>query len=52
VILNDKGEKHEAIGWESKNPYFEGQKYLEPTDCTRFGLIYRTGRWHVAERPP
>ncbi len=33
------------VGHESKNPYYEGKKYKEPTFCTNCGLVYKEGRW-------
>ncbi|WP_297444604.1 BCAM0308 family protein [Desulfurobacterium sp.] len=31
--------------WESENPYYEGQKYPEPTVCPECGVIFKDGRW-------
>lgn len=33
------------VGHESKNPYYEGKKYKEPTFCSNCGLVYHQGRW-------
>jgi len=38
-------EQRGNVGNESKNPYYEGKKYKEPTYCTRCGLVYHEGRW-------
>lgn len=47
-----EGERRGAVGWESVNPYYEGQKYPEPTVCPRCGLVYQEGRWQRTETPP
>lgn len=39
------------VGHESKNPYYEGRKYKEPTLCTKCGLVYKEGRWVRDEIP-
>jgi NMD protein affecting ribosome stability and mRNA decay len=46
-----EGEKRGAVGKESINPYFENQKYPEPTLCPRCGLVYRHGRWQAVAEP-
>ena len=38
-------EQRGNVGHESKNPYYEGKKYKEPTYCPSCGLIYEKGRW-------
>lgn len=38
-------ERRGDVGHESKNPYYEGKKYKEPTFCSNCGLVYRQGRW-------
>lgn len=38
-------EQRGNVGHESKNPYFEGKKYKEPTYCPNCGLVYHKGRW-------
>lgn len=43
-------EQRGNVGHESKNPYYEGKKYEEPTYCPNCGLVYSEGRW-VNERP-
>lgn len=47
-----EGEKRGTVGRESKNPYFEEQKYPEPTVCPRCGLVYHAGRWQAGEEAP
>jgi hypothetical protein len=49
VIGMREGEKRGPVGRERKTPYFENQKYPEPTLCPRCGLVYRGGRWQRAE---
>ncbi len=39
------------VGHESKNPYYEGKKYKEPTICTNCRLVYQDGRWVNKEIP-
>lgn len=39
------------VGHESKNPYYEGKKYKEPTICTNCNLVYQDGRWVNTEIP-
>ncbi len=46
-----EGEKRGSVGKESSNPYFESQKYTEPTLCARCGLVYRHGRWQADSAP-
>ena len=38
-------ERRGEVGHESKNPYYEGKKYKEPTYCPSCGLVYHEGRW-------
>lgn len=38
-------ERRGKVGHESKNPYYEGKKYKEPTFCSSCGLVYEQGRW-------
>lgn len=38
-------EQRGNVGHESKNPYYEGRKYKEPTYCGNCGLVYTEGRW-------
>ena len=38
-------ERRGDVGHESKNPYYEGKKYKEPTYCPNCDLVYREGRW-------
>lgn len=38
-------EQRGNVGHESKNPYYEGENYKEPTYCPECDLIYREGRW-------
>lgn len=38
-------ERRGQVGHESKNPYYEGKKYREPTYCPSCGLVYHEGRW-------
>ena len=38
-------EKRGEVGHESKNPYYEGKKYQEPTICSSCRLVYSEGRW-------
>ncbi|MCF7891051.1 ATPase [Candidatus Bipolaricaulota bacterium] len=38
-------ERRGEVGQESKNPYYEGKKYEEPTFCPSCGLVYHQGRW-------
>lgn len=38
-------ERRGEVGHESKNPYYEGKKYREPTYCPSCGLVYHEGRW-------
>lgn len=38
-------ERRGEVGHESKNPYYEGKKYKEPTFCPSCGLVYHEGRW-------
>lgn len=45
-------ERRGDIGHESKNPYYEGKKYKEPTFCPNCGLVYREGRWINDSIPP
>ncbi len=52
VIRMREGEKRGSIGRENVNPYYEEEKYPEPTVCPRCGLIYQEGRWQRAETPP
>lgn len=47
-----EGERRGAVGKESGNPYYEGQKYPEPTVCPRCGLVYQDGRWQRVKTPP
>jgi len=47
-----EGERRGQVGKESVNPYYEGQKYPEPTVCPRCGLVYHDGRWQRAEGQP
>jgi len=47
-----EGERRGTVGRESKNPYFEGQKYPEPTVCPRCGLVYHAGRWQKVDEAP
>jgi hypothetical protein len=44
-----EGEKRGRIGGKSSNPYHEGKKYPEPTECPRCHLVYRGGRWRQME---
>ncbi|MFB6290752.1 MAG: BCAM0308 family protein [Candidatus Bipolaricaulia bacterium] len=44
-------ERRGKIGHESKNPYYEGKKYKEPTFCPNCGLVYHEGRWMDASIP-
>lgn len=46
-----EGEKRGRLGGKSANPYHEGKKYPEPTQCPRCNLIYRGGRWQKSEEP-
>jgi len=46
------GQRRGTVGHESKNPYYEDQKFPEPTCCTRCGLVYRNGRWQQGEGDP
>jgi len=40
-----EGEKRGRLGGKSSNPYHEGKKYPEPTQCPQCQLIYHNGRW-------
>ena len=44
-------ERRGDVGHESKNPYYEGKKYKEPTFCPNCGLVYHEGRW-MDKSPP
>ncbi len=44
-------ERRGDVGHESKNPYYEGKKYKEPTFCPNCGLVFSEGRW-VDEQVP
>lgn len=44
-----EGLRQGNVGRESKNLYFEGQKYPEPTICPKCDLVYRAGRWQHKE---
>ncbi|MGQ9478234.1 MAG: BCAM0308 family protein [Candidatus Bipolaricaulia bacterium] len=41
-------ERRADIGAERKSPYREERKFPEPTVCTRCGLVYSGGAWHLA----
>lgn len=44
-------ERRGDVGHESKNPYYEGKKYKEPTFCPSCGLVYHEGRWVDKSKP-
>jgi len=52
VVRMREGEKRGSVGRENVNPYYEEQKYPEPTVCPRCGLIYQDGRWQLPETTP
>ncbi|WP_456396899.1 BCAM0308 family protein [Desulfurobacterium sp.] len=31
--------------WETDDPYYEGQKYPDPTICPECGAVFKDGRW-------